>query len=263
MQHIPWDGDMAEFPEPLRRYLRPGHVFDSSSSAEATVYYSDIGQGCYIKKARHGALRNEAAMTRYFHDKGLSAAVLHYGQDHDGNDWLATACLPGDDCTASLYVREPERLSAVLGRRLRMLHEQDPTGCPVSNRTKDYLATVKRNHAQGCADRSFFTRVYGNADTESIYRLVRQHGDELRHDTLLHGDYCLPNVILDDWRFSGFVDLDCAGVGDRHVDVYWALWTLWFNVHTDAYGDRLLDAYGRDLIDMETLRLVAACEVFG
>ena len=107
MQHIPWDGDMAEFPEPLRRYLRPGHVFDSSSSAEATVYYSDIGQGCYIKKARHGALRNEAAMTRYFHDKGLSAAVLHYGQDHDGNDWLATACLPGDDCTASLYVREP------------------------------------------------------------------------------------------------------------------------------------------------------------
>ncbi|MFQ9414901.1 MAG: phosphotransferase [Bifidobacterium pseudocatenulatum] len=49
---------------------------------------------------------------------------------------------------------------------------------------------------------------------------------------------------------SGFVDLDCAGVGDRHVDVYWALWTLWFNLHTDAYGDRLLDAYGRDLIDM-------------
>ena len=227
------------------------------------AYYSDIGQGCYIKKARHGALRNEAAMTRYFHDKGLAAAVLHYGQDHDSNDWLATACLPGDDCTASLYVREPERLAAVLGRRLRMLHEQDPTGCPVSNRTKDYLAAVERNHAQGCADRSFFTRVYGNADTESIYRLVRQHGDELRHDTLLHGDYCLPNVILDDWRFSGFVDLDCAGVGDRHVDVYWALWTLWFNLHTDAYGDRLLDAYGRDLIDMETLRLVAACEVFG
>lgn len=97
MQHIPWNGDMAEFPEPLRRYLRPGHVFDSSSSAEATVYYSDIGQGCYIRKARHGALRNEAAMTRYFHDKGLAAAVLHYGQDHDSNDWLATACLPGDD----------------------------------------------------------------------------------------------------------------------------------------------------------------------
>lgn len=47
------------------------------------------------------------------------------------------------------------------------------------------------------------------------------------------------------------------------MDVYWALWTLWFNLHTDAYGDRLLDAYGRDLIDMETLRLVAACEVFG
>ena len=79
MQHIPWDGDMAEFPEPLHRYLRPGHVFVSSSSAEATVYYSDIGQGCYIKKARHGALRNEAAMTRYFQRTGRRGAALWSG----------------------------------------------------------------------------------------------------------------------------------------------------------------------------------------
>lgn len=50
MQHIPWDGDMAEFPEPLHRYLRPGHVFDSSSSAEATVYYSDIGQDAISRR---------------------------------------------------------------------------------------------------------------------------------------------------------------------------------------------------------------------
>ena len=72
-----------------------------------------------------------------------------------------------------------------------------------------------------------------------------------------------PNVILDDWRFSGSLIWIAPESATDIVDVYWALWTLWFNLHTDAYGDRLLDAYGRDLIDMETLRLVAACEVFG
>ncbi len=161
MQHIPWNGDMAEFPEPLRRYLRPGHVFDSSSSAEATVYYSDIGQGC-----SYGALRNEAAMTRYFHDKGLAAAVLHYGQDHDSNDWLATACLPGDDCTASLYVREPERLAAVRGRRLRMLHEQDQPDalCRTVRKTiwRQWSGIMRRDV------QLFLLHAGGNADTRYI-----------------------------------------------------------------------------------------------
>ena len=32
---------------------------------------------------------------------------------------------------------------------------------------------------------------------------------------------------------------------------------------TDAYRDRFLDAYGRDKIDEEKLRIVAAAEVFG
>lgn len=85
----------------------------------------------------------------------------------------------------------------------------------------------------------------------------------LRTDTLLHGDYCLPNVIFDHWEFSGFVDLGNGGVGDAHVDLFWGAWTLTFNLKTDAYRQRFFDAYGRDKVDEEKLRLVAACEVFG
>ena len=85
---------------------------------------------------------------------------------------------------------------------------------------------------------------------------------ELRTDALLHGDYCLPNVILDDWRFSGFIDLDHAGLSDRHIDVFWGAWTLWFNLHTSAYCSRFLDAYGRDVIDEGKLAAIAAMECF-
>ena len=91
----------------------------------------------------------------------------------------------------------------------------------------------------------------------------KKHGHLLKTDTLLRGDYCLPNVIFDDWRFSGFIDLDNSGVGDRHVDLFWGAWTLWFNLKTDNYRDRFFDAYGRDKVDEDMLRIVAACEVFG
>jgi len=76
---------------------------------------------------------------------------------------------------------------------------------------------------------------------------------------LIHGDFCLPNIILDGWDFTGFVDLDCAGVGDRHVDLFWAIWSLNYNLKTDC-KTRLIDAYGRDRVVEERLRFVAEIE---
>ncbi|MFK5291701.1 aminoglycoside 3'-phosphotransferase, partial [Lactococcus lactis] len=54
-----------------------------------------------------------------------------------------------------------------------------------------------------------------------------------------------------------------AGVGDRHIDLFWGAWTLNFNIGTDQYRDRFFDAYGRDRIDVDRLKLVGCCEVFG
>ena len=80
---------------------------------------------------------------------------------------------------------------------------------------------------------------------------------------LLHGDYCLPNIILNGWKLSGFIDVGSGGVGDRHIDIFWGAWTLWFNLKTDRYRSRFLDAYGRDKADEEILAVIAAAEVFG
>jgi kanamycin kinase len=73
----------------------------------------------------------------------------------------------------------------------------------------------------------------------------------------------LPNVILDDFKFSGFIDLGNGGVGDRHIDLFWGLWSLWFNLKTDKYGDVFLDAYGRDAVNIDNIKIIAAYEVFG
>ena len=70
-------------------------------------------------------------------------------------------------------------------------------------------------------------------------------------------------IMLDNWNFSGFIDLGAAGIGDRHMDLFWGIWSLGFNLKTDRYRDRFLDAYGREDVEPELLRVVAACEVFG
>lgn len=98
---------------------------------------------------------------------------------------------------------------------------------------------------------------------EAAWSLVEESGHLLRADTLLHGDYCLPNIILNNWSFSGFIDLDSGGVGDRHVDIFWAVWTLVFNLKTNRFYHRFLDAYGREKVDEHLLRVIAAIEMFG
>jgi kanamycin kinase len=69
--------------------------------------------------------------------------------------------------------------------------------------------------------------------------------------------------MLNDWKLSKFIDVDHGGVGDRHIDLFWGAWSLFFNLKTDEYRERFFDAYGRDVFEPEMLRVIAAAEVFG
>ena len=58
-------------PPEVRRYAAGAAVYDSSCSPEARVYYLKKENGRYVKCADRGTLEKEAAMTAYFHGKGL------------------------------------------------------------------------------------------------------------------------------------------------------------------------------------------------
>lgn len=261
MKRTPIIPDLSLFPDALRPLLENSPVFDSSCSKEARVWFLDTEGGLYLKSAPKGALKTEADMTRYFHGKELSAEVLTYLSAD--RDWLLTRRIPGEDCTFSKYMDNPRRLCDTLAVLLRQLHETDFSSCPVPNRCDAYRETARRNYEAGFCDLNLFPDKWGFSCPEEAWSIVQANGPFLKNDTLLHGDYCLPNIMLDDWCFSGFIDLDSSGVGDKHIDLFWGVWTLFFNLKTNAYYDRFLDAYGREEIEPELLRTVAAFEVFG
>ena len=249
------------FPESFRHLLTGSRIFDSSCSPAARVYYIEKEGGFFLKTAAKESLRREAAMTRFFHSQGLCAEVLAY--ESQESDWLLTSRIPGEDCTHPMYLDDPVRLCDTTAQLLRMLHERSTEGCPVPNRTADYLETARQNYHTGKYDASLFPDNWGYASAEEAWAVIEDLGKHLKNDTLLHGDYCLPNIMLDNWRFSGFIDVDQGGIGDKHMDLFWGIWSLGFNLKTDAFRDRFLDAYGRDAVEEEMLRLIAAIEVFG
>jgi aminoglycoside phosphotransferase len=68
-------------------------------------------------------------------------------------------------------------------------------------------------------------------------------GAKKRGNVLIHGDYCLPNVLVRDGKLSGLVDVGRSGLGNPEDDLAAGVWTLQYN-----YGKGLargfLEAYG-------------------
>ena len=262
MQKTPIKLTPTEYPAVFGELLRGASLYDSSCSHAARVIFIDRDGGYYLKSAAAGTLRREADMTRWFGEKKLGAEVLDY-RTEDGQDWLLTVRVPGEDCTHADFTSSPERLCDLTATLLRELHSVDTAGCPIPDHTARYLALAEHNYRAGHYDAALFPDNWGYASADEAWQVISAHGHLLKTDTLLHGDYCLPNIMLDNWRFSGFIDVGNGGVGDRHVDLFWGVWSLFFNLKTDRYRDRFFDAYGRDKIDLDMLRIVAACEVFG
>ena len=251
----------GEVPWEVRELVGKAPVWDSSCSPEARVYYVERTGGCYVKRAARGSLAREAAMTRYFHELGLGAEVLLCFSGED--DWLVTAAVPGEDGVSDTHLADPQQLCDVTAAALRALHECDFASCPVQDRTAEYLAFAEEGYRAGRFDASLFTGGFAFSSAKEAHDVLEEGKGELRSRVLLHGDYCLPNIMLNAWRVSGFIDVGCGGVGDRHIDLFWGVWTFAFNLKTDRYRARFLDAYGRDKVNEELLRVVAAAEVFG
>lgn len=226
-------------PEALRDYLirvyrsangeehPPYNYTDSSGHSGAKTYRIEArvdtlvkqqAPAYYLKIWDRGRLAADAERLDYFSRRGLAPKPVLYIAEGE-LDYLLTEAVEGIPATDPELLRDPSRLARALGTILRSFHDRlDLMDCP--------------------------------------YRAPEEPSFEA--DTVIHGDYCLPNVLLDkNYRFLAFLDLNAAGYGDLHHDLYWGLWSLEYNLGTTAYGDRFLDAYGRDRIDPTRLRLVA------
>jgi kanamycin kinase len=199
-----------------------------------------LSEDMCLKIAPRGSLERAAVMQEYFHKKGLSAPLIKYLQTEE-QDYLLMGRVRGTHACDRQLMSEPKKLARRIGEVIRMLHETDASDCP--------LADVNRRNYDALNDPVLDSRC-------SI----------LRNDVLVHGDCCLPNLFFDGDAFCGFVDLGEAGLGDRHFDLYWAEWSLEYNLGTNEYRDDLLNAYGRDAIDKNRAmlcRLISETAAFG
>lgn len=66
-------------------------------------------------------------------------------------------------------------------------------------------------------------------------------------ESFVHGDFCLPNILVKNNKVSGFIDLGNAGMGDPLYDLYWCIWSFEHNLKTSIYTKELLDYFNIEI----------------
>lgn len=166
-----------------------------------------VGKDRFLKHREDaGRLRLEKDRCLFLEGRVRAPRVLEYGENEHGA-WLLTDRVPGSSSCLNPWIGRPESLTDTLAEAMLALHAVPAEDCPF---------------AADDAERS-------------------PEGSAL---CLVHGDFCLPNIMIARGKFSGFVDVGGCGLGDPWIDVAWCLWSLVYNLKTDRYNTRLLGALG-------------------
>ncbi len=243
--------NIEEYPQKIHHLLTDAKIYDSSCHSDAKVIYSD--KGYFIKTAKAGNLEKEAKMAKIFYDAGLGVELTEFISDD--MDCMVTKEADGEDLTH--FTDSAEYVCETLAKAAKQLHGVTIDDIGISDAHRIYK-NIDVNGKE--AKITEFIRFMGISSTEEAVDTIKKHMDKMKCDTLIHGDMCLPNIIVNNEGKMTFIDTALAGMGDKHIDIYWAMWTLWFNLKNTAPSEYFLTLYGKENIDPDTLKLIAAIE---
>jgi aminoglycoside phosphotransferase len=173
-------------------------------------------------------------------------------EQYEGSDYLLMAALPGIDMVKARSSYEIERLVSLYAEGLRTIHSVPIGECPFDMSPERLVSEARINIAQGntaILEQMATWNLTAEAGLSTLSCPLPHLGDD---PVLLHGDYCVPNVIVDQGQLSGFIDLDWSGVGDRHWDLACARNSINRNFGK-AWLALFLDLYGREQVDVDRI----------
>lgn len=171
-------------------------------------------------------------------------AALYFGQDEQ-KAYLLLSEVPGMMACDPFFEAELPVLVKLLAEGLKMLHALNITDCPFDGRLEVKLKEAHQRMLAGQVDESDFDEERLGMTAAQLYDellATRPAGEDL---VFTHGDYCLPNILLDPLQkqISGFIDLSRAGVASRYQDLALAARSLSYNFGAE-WVPKLFEEYG-------------------
>lgn len=138
------------------------------------------------------------------------------------SQYLLMSRVPGQMACDDSFLSHPAELLDILSKALKTLWRVDVSDCPCIRDVDTLLLKAKYNVENNLADMdNAEPATYGRDGFENPQALLNWLYDNKPdfEPVLSHGDFCLSNILFENGKLSGFIDLGRTGVGDKWRDI--------------------------------------------
>jgi aminoglycoside 3'-phosphotransferase-1 len=222
---------------------------DTVGMSGAAVYrlWGKSGEpNLYLKHGRDGIaedIAGEAERLRWLRGR-LSAPALRTFVAEPGEAWLLTEALPGRAAwqVMTAHPAQQDALAEAIAAFLLQLHAIPAAQCPFDASASLRLAEARWRLDAGLVDEAGFDDARQGWTAHRAWDEMITLRPPPAEPVVTHGDFSLDNLLVEDGKVTGCIDLDRLGVADRYQD----LAIIWNNL--GEFGpdlrQRFLRAYG-------------------
>jgi aminoglycoside phosphotransferase len=192
--------------------LSPAEVFRLDARDEESLYLK------IAPRLAGFSLRQEKSKLEWLENRLPVPKVLLFARE-DRADYLLLSEIAGQPASDSSLKNDAGRVIRQLAAGLKMIHAVPLEGCPFDARLDCKIKTARERMVRGLVEEDDFEEVRQGRPVEDLFRELLATKPSPEDLVFTHGDYCLPNVILENGTLSGFIDWGSAGIADRYHDI--------------------------------------------
>lgn len=186
---------------------------------EIIKYRNNEGKTAYLKMGSGLAatsLNNESNILLWLETKNINSPRVMVYDSNENVFYLLITEIPGQPIHKLKHLGT-DRIVKLLAKALKDFHNTDKNGAFYTNILERDLDLIGKYLKQDLINRDKFITNNQGKSPEEIFKYLNSNKNLFDNNVLTHGDYCLPNVIVNNDKY-GFIDLGDCGVGDKYKD---------------------------------------------
>lgn len=240
--------NQLQFPSKIKLWIdkKPFTVDDIGMSGNQVLIFEDM-----VLKIEENAssMAEQVRVMQWLEGKISVPQVLAY-EEQDGKGYLLMSKMGGKMSCDSYYLERPHLLLEALACGLKMLWEVDIRQCPCIRDLDTVLKEARMRVENHLVDMDAVeAETFGEGGFESPKHLLEwlERNQPSLEPVFSHGDYCLPNIFLEDGLITGFIDLGKAGIGDKWNDIALCYRSLKHNFD-GTYGGKVYEDFNPNML---------------